>query len=177
MGKVKDKPKGRDAARVPHSKVKASKATKAGGRQFAVLPYRMTEEGLPEVLLIVSRETRRWVIPKGWPMEGRKPHEAAAREAFEEAGIIGMPSPRPIGCYGYDKRLDARRAVPCEVTVYPFAFLEQRKRWPERKERGQGRWMAPEEAAGAVDEPGLSEIIRAFGRALVPDGDIQAPRP
>ena len=78
--------------------------------QFAALPFRVADDGL-RVMLLTSRETQRWVIPKGWPMRGRKPREAAAQEAFEEAGILGtIVGKRPVGSCHYSKRLSAHTA-------------------------------------------------------------------
>ena len=143
-------------------------ARKAGAPrlQYAALPYRQRGDGSLEVMLVTSRETRRWVIPKGWPMKGRKPHASAAREALEEAGLIGKVGTKPIGTYRYDKRLKGGDAVPCSVDVFPLQVKSQRKRWPEQKQRSV-RWFAPEEAAEAVQETELSDIIRNF-EALSP---------
>lgn len=129
--------------------------------QYGALPYRH-RDGALEVLLIASRETRRWVIPKGWPMRGRKPHRAAEREAYEEAGVVGRIGKEPLGSYGYGKRLADGSVVPCEVGVYPLAVKRRRRHWPERAERGKGRWMTPEKAARSVQEPGLAALIRAL---------------
>jgi 8-oxo-dGTP pyrophosphatase MutT (NUDIX family) len=126
--------------------------------QYAALPYRRSADGTLEIMLVTSRETRRWVIPKGWPMKGRKPHASAAREAFEEAGLIGEISKRPIGSYGYEKRLKRGAVVPCVVEVFPLDVKTQRKRWPEKGER-ETRWFSPHEAAEAVEEAGLRGII------------------
>ncbi|HEX2018774.1 MAG TPA: NUDIX hydrolase, partial [Aurantimonas sp.] len=71
-------------------------------KQFAALPFRTDADGV-EVLLVTSRDTGRWVIPKGWPMKNRRPHRAAAIEAFEEAGVVGKASKVPMGTYDYDK--------------------------------------------------------------------------
>ena len=129
--------------------------------QYAALPYRQRGDGSLEVMLVTSRETRRWVIPKGWPMKGRKPHASAAREALEEAGLVGRVGKTPIGTYHYDKRLKGGDAVPCSVDVFPLEVKSQRKRWPEQKERSV-RWFAPGEAAEAVQESELRDIIRNF---------------
>jgi 8-oxo-dGTP pyrophosphatase MutT (NUDIX family) len=136
-------------------------------RQFGALPYRIGTDGTAEVLLITSRETRRWVIPKGWPMRGRKPHATAAREAFEEAGLVGEVSHKPLGAYAYDKRLKNGSSVPCLVEVFAFAVRQQRKRWPEKDQR-DGRWFSLEQAAALVDEPGLKDILHAFEPAEPP---------
>lgn len=130
--------------------------------QVGVLPMRRTPEGGTEILLVTSRETRRWIIPKGWPMKGRKPFEAAAREAYEEAGIVGRVGKRPIGFYLYEKRLKNRDAVLCQVTVFPLDVRKQLKKFPERGQR-EARWFSPSEAAEMVIEAGLAGLIRAAG--------------
>ncbi len=93
-------------------------------------------------------------------MKGRKPFEAAAREAYEEAGVIGHVGKRPLGFYLYEKRLKNRDAVLCQVKVFPLEVRKHLKRWPEQHER-EIRWFTPSEAAEAVVEPGLAGIIRA----------------
>ena len=130
--------------------------------QVGVLPMRQTPEGGTEVLLVTSRETRRWVIPKGWPMKGRKPYEAAAREAYEEAGVVGCVGKRPLGFYLYEKRLKNREAVLCQVKVFPLDVRKQLKKFPERGQR-DARWFSPSEAAEMVIEAGLAGLIRAAG--------------
>jgi len=93
---------------------------KSRGTQFAALPWRLGEGGTRQIMLLTSRETRRWVIPKGWPMKGRKPAEAAAKEAYEEAGLIGhIVGKRPTGNYHYPKRLTKGEAL-CRVRVFLF---------------------------------------------------------
>lgn len=129
--------------------------------QYAALPYRVRRDGTVEVRLITSRETRRWVIPKGWPMKGLAPAKAAARETYEEAGLLGAVSRKPIGLYTYDKRL-ANRSVPCDVIVFPLKVKHQVRNWPERSQRF-GFWFSIESAAAAVQEEDLKELILAFG--------------
>lgn len=128
--------------------------------QVAALPWRSGEAGV-EVLLITSRDTGRWVLPKGWP-EAREPlSEAAAREAGEEAGLTGSLSHIEVGRYFYAKALSSGQEVPCEVLVYPLEVVELANRWKERHER-ERRWFAGEEAARMVAEPDLGQIIAAF---------------
>jgi 8-oxo-dGTP pyrophosphatase MutT (NUDIX family) len=132
-------------------------------RQVGALPYRRTSGGSVMIMLITSRESRRWVIPKGWPMKGRKPFEAAAREAYEEAGLIGSIGKRPLGFYLYEKRLKSRDAVLCQVKVFPLEVRKQPKHWPEQHER-EDHWFTPSDAAEAVAEAGLAAIIRAASK-------------
>lgn len=128
--------------------------------QIAALPWRHGKKGL-EILLISSRETKRWVIPKGWPMKGRKPHAAAAQEAKEEAGLLGKIVKEPIGHFHYVKNMSDGTAQLCRVDVFPLEVEKQRKSWPERDQRIT-RWFLLEEAAELVREPELIALIRAF---------------
>lgn len=130
--------------------------------QFAALPWRIGEGGTRQVMLLTSRETRRWVIPKGWPMKGRKPAEVASREAYEEAGLVGqIVGRRPLGIFHYDKRLGTK-ALLCEVHVFSFRVSRQLRSWPEKNQR-ETRWFGVVEAARLVDEGGLAEIISCLG--------------
>ena len=136
------------------------------GQQYAALPWR--DQGELEILLVTSRETRRWVIPKGWPMKNKKPHAAAAREAMEEAGVTGRVVKRPIGAYSYIKRLKNGAPLQCWVDVFPLKVTGQLNRWPEQGER-TGHWFPVEEAAEAVEEPELQALIRAFAEHVAAD--------
>lgn len=131
--------------------------------QIAALPVRFDESGDLKVLLITSRETRRWVMPKGWPMKGKKPWKAAEIEAEEEAGVKGLISPQEIGTYCYDKRLDDGTVVPCRVMLYPMLVERTLKTWKERNERTR-RWFSPKAAAKAVDEPDLQELLKKVSK-------------
>jgi len=134
-------------------------------RQFAALPYRWGPDGRLQILVVTSRETRRWVIPKGWPMKGLKPFATAAREANEEAGLVGRIAKRAIGTYRYEKRLKSGVAALCEVQVFPMEVRGQRKNFREKDQR-EPRWVAPEVAAGLVEEPDLQALILALARQL-----------
>ena len=130
--------------------------------QVAALPIRTDATGGFEVLLISSRETHRWIIPKGWPMKGRKDHQAAAQEALEEAGVIGKVRKHPIGAYTYQKRLNDRMQ-PCRVMVYRLDVDAQKKTWPEKDQR-ERRWFKATDAADLVSEPGLASMILNLGK-------------
>jgi 8-oxo-dGTP pyrophosphatase MutT (NUDIX family) len=121
------------------------------------------------VLLLTSRETGRWIIPKGWPVKRLKPWETAAREAYEEAGLLGTVGQDPVGTYLYDKRLDNGRTVVVEVTVFPMAVRQQLEDWPERGER-RSRWVTPGQAAMLVEEGGLVDMLLETANGLSPAG-------
>lgn len=130
-------------------------------RQVAALPYRIESDGRAQVMLITSREQRRWVVPKGNTMATLNLHEAAAEEAFEEAGIFGIPCPTAIGEYRYRKRRADGTTRNVTVAVFPLAFQRQADEWPEQDER-EVRWFGLAEAADAVDEPELKRLIANF---------------
>jgi 8-oxo-dGTP pyrophosphatase MutT (NUDIX family) len=115
--------------------------------------------------LLTSRETKRWIIPKGWPIRGRKPHEAAAQEALEEAGVTGHVCKNPIGHYTYFKRRETHFDL-CKVDVFVLKFDRQLKAWREKGER-LTQWFTLEEAADLVDEVGLIAILRRLDRESV----------
>jgi 8-oxo-dGTP pyrophosphatase MutT (NUDIX family) len=135
--------------------------------QYGALCWRRVN-GAVEVLLITSRETGRWVIPKGWPMDGHTPEAAAAREAWQEAGAKGEVSAGCIGLFAYDKVIGPGQTVPCVVAVYPLRVITLDSRFPERKERRR-KWFPLAKAAGKVSEPELRAILATFG-ASVPGG-------
>ena len=141
-------------------------------QQVAALPYRTYADGpgsTPFVLLITSRQTGRWVVPKGNLMLGKAPHEAAAIEAEEEAGVRGLVSALPLGYFRYRKLYADGRTALAEVELFPLAVTEERKRWIEMDQR-ERRWFTAAEAATMVDEIELGELIHRFG-------DGQGPRP
>jgi 8-oxo-dGTP pyrophosphatase MutT (NUDIX family) len=141
-----------------------SKTSSAAKRvQYAALPYRRRGNSRTEIMLVTSRETGRWVIPKGWPQKRKKPHTAAAREAREEAGVVGKIEHDPIGTYSYEKRLKSGALIACEVRVFPLKVQRQKRGWPEKEER-EARWFSRKDASKAVREPALRNIIRSFRR-------------
>lgn len=130
-------------------------------QQFAALPFRLSTTGELEILLITSRTTRRWIIPKGWPMGERPPHKVAAQEAEEEAGVEGRASKKAVGFYHYDKMLSNGTFVRCRVDVFALNVTKQRSTWPERKHR-ERKWYSREEAAKIVGDAELVPLINAF---------------
>jgi 8-oxo-dGTP pyrophosphatase MutT (NUDIX family) len=166
--------------RKPAKKPEKKKAPSGPPRQqFAALPWRASAETGVEILLVTSRDTKRWIIPKGWPMKGRKPHIVAAIEAQQEAGLNGKVEKEKLGAFSYRKRLESGGAVDCVVDVYPLRVARQRKKWPEKGQRVT-YWFPFADAAQQVDEIELREIILAFGRLtaekLKASADAPAPR-
>lgn len=143
------------------------RSSRSETRQVAALPWRVGEEGR-QILMITSRETRRWVIPKGGRMAGKTDPQAAAIEAMEEAGVQGRIADSPVGVFRYAKRLKSGLDRPCVVAVYPLRVVIQLGDWPEAHQR-ERRWMTPDEAAASVDEPDLARLIAAFGAMPIED--------
>ena len=132
--------------------------------QFGALCWRAGKSGA-EVLLISSRETGRWVIPKGWPMKGRSGPEAAAIEAWEEAGVKGQITLAKLGQFTYEKilRRDTKKQTVqlCIVEVFPLEVTTLAPEFPEQRQRRR-KWFAPEAAARKVAEAELRALLSAF---------------
>ena len=128
--------------------------------QFGALCYRITDEKI-QVLLITSRRTQRWILPKGWPENGMTPGESAANEAMEEAGVSGAINERPLGVYYYEKTVENGENYPCIVTIYA---LKVKKKWVDYQEKSERRrkWFSQKGAAKRVLEPGLALLIKSF---------------
>jgi 8-oxo-dGTP pyrophosphatase MutT (NUDIX family) len=129
--------------------------------QVAALPWRPSPLGGIEILLVTSRDTGRWVLPKGWPEGEEKLDQSALREAQEEAGISGDIGAESVGSYFYDKRLPTGLAKRCEVQVFALEVTRIARKWPEMDQRTRN-WVAPEVAAELVNEPDLGELIIGF---------------
>jgi 8-oxo-dGTP pyrophosphatase MutT (NUDIX family) len=127
-------------------------------RQAGAIAYRIVD-GEVRVLLVTSRDTGRWVIPKGYIDAGLTPAQAAAREAYEEAGIKGtITTSMPLGFFTYFKKLGSGERQAATVEVYALRVKKQVKKWPERGERKLS-WVSVIEAARSVDEPGLARLL------------------
>jgi 8-oxo-dGTP pyrophosphatase MutT (NUDIX family) len=129
-------------------------------RQSAALPL-LGAGAAMRVVLVTSRETRRWVVPKGWIEPNEPPYRSAAREAFEEAGLHGEAEPDPLGLYAYPKRFGSGAVVSTEVLVFRFRVSQLLEDWPERQQRDR-RLFTPDAAADLVAEPGLAELLRSL---------------
>jgi 8-oxo-dGTP pyrophosphatase MutT (NUDIX family) len=133
---------------------------RARARQVAALSYRKSRDGELQFLLISSRTTRRFILPKGWRMKGKTGAKAAAIEAHEEAGVFGKVAKKPFGSYRYFKRTDSE-FILVKVDVYPLEVKGQRGKWLESSERAQS-WLCLEDAATLLDEPALVTLLRNF---------------
>ncbi|MDO9415593.1 NUDIX hydrolase [Pararhizobium sp.] len=134
--------------------------------QYAALCYRLKKKSSAlEILVITSRDTGRWVIPKGWPMQGKRAHEVAEREAYEEAGVKGKAQKKSIGFYTYQKGLDQGLKIPCKVQVHALEVNDLCKRFPEQGVRTL-EWVSYDEAAKRVAEPSLRNLILEFAATL-----------
>lgn len=147
------------------AKRKAVRKAKKGKpiRQVAAVPVRI-RDGKPEVLLVTSRTTRRFIVPKGWPMKGKSGRQAAVIEAREEAGVTGTTRKEALGKYRYWKRL-SDAFVPVEAVVYLLLVEEVLEDWKESTARERA-WLSPADAATLVDEPELATLIRGIGETV-----------
>jgi 8-oxo-dGTP pyrophosphatase MutT (NUDIX family) len=128
--------------------------------QYAALPFRLVE-GEPQVLLVTSRETKRWILPKGQPEKKVTACNVAAQEAYEEAGVVGQISTRSIGSFPSMKRLRSGQEVATRVRVYMLDVARELDDWPEMGER-ERRWLNIGEAVMMASEPGLTQFLLHF---------------
>lgn len=140
----------------------AAKAKGRTGTQFAALCWRIVGDS-PEVCLITTRGKGRWTLPKGWPMNGQTPAQAAATEAFEEAGVSGHAVNRCLGVYSYVKPKDKTRK-PLVTLVFPLHVHTVHDHWPEQADR-QRRWLSPAKAAKRLKPAALRHIVESFDPA------------
>lgn len=135
-------------------------------RQIAALPVRFSSDGAMEVYLVTSRGSGRWIIPKGNPIRGLLPQDVAAREALEEAGLVGPVLPRLLGCFPF-QRLRGSSGEACLIDVYPLHVERQLKTFPEKGERTV-RLCNLETALAIVSSPELAGLIAQYARDVAP---------
>ena len=128
--------------------------------QFGALCWRVRNDKV-QILLVTTRRTKRWVVPKGWPMDGETPAAAAATEALEEGGVEGRVSDQCLGIFTYTKEMDRDDDLPCVVAVFPLKVKRVLKDWPEKEARSR-RWETPRKAARLVHEPELARMLLNF---------------
>ena len=148
---------------MPEGSSRDPRAQGVARRQSAALPLLGAADSM-RVVLVTSRDTRRWVVPKGWIESHEPPHRSAVREAFEEAGLHGEAEADPLGVYAYPKRFGSGAVVTTEVLVFRFRVSQLLEDWPERLERDR-RLFTPDAAADLVAEPGLATLLRSLAGA------------
>jgi 8-oxo-dGTP pyrophosphatase MutT (NUDIX family) len=114
----------------------------------------------PQVLLVTSLRTRRWILPKGWPQKGLTLSQSAAAEAYEEAGVRGEIWPTPLGEYHYLKEKNGA-GLPCRVQVFPLLVTGIEPAFPEKGER-KLLWLPFDQAARRIAEPQLRKLLLEF---------------
>jgi 8-oxo-dGTP pyrophosphatase MutT (NUDIX family) len=139
------------------------------GKQVAALCWRVSQKAAPvlEVLLITSLNSKRWILPKGWPEPELTLAQSAAREAFEEAGVAGKIDAAPVGHYHYLKEKKDGSGVPCSVDIFALQVTKQLHDWPEKGAR-EMVWLPLDQAAVRVGEPGLRQVLRDFRKHHMP---------
>ncbi|KFC69701.1 NUDIX hydrolase [Devosia sp. LC5] len=150
-----EKPKGREMT--------AGETALDFAAQFATLPWRIGRSGAPEILLVTSRTSRHWLLPKGWLVRGKSAMESAEIEAFEEAGVQGKMRNKPIGVFAYNKILKTGETLPCRVTVFSLKVKKLLDDWPEAGQR-EREWFDIPAAADAVYEPQLRDFLLGLSR-------------
>ena len=132
--------------------------------QTGALPWRLSKRRRPEVLLVTGRRSGRWMIPKGWPMAGKSLADAAAREAFEEAGISGTVDPQPLGSFHHAKS-GFFGTTNVEILVHSLSVEKELLDWPERGERDR-QWFPLKKALSAVESDELRLLIANLGKQI-----------
>jgi 8-oxo-dGTP pyrophosphatase MutT (NUDIX family) len=131
--------------------------------QYGALPYRFTPTAALEILIVTTRQSRRWIVPKGWPIKRLTPSKSAAREAFEEAGVRGKIGVRAIGNFRYKKTGQNGADPDYEVKIFPLLVRRQSATWPEHGQRVV-QWVDPEKAIALIREPEKKAIVAKFAK-------------
>ena len=158
---------GRQRRRAIPRKPRKRKVKPALRIQYAALPYRFTPAAALEILLVTTRRSRRWIIPKGWPIKGLRPPKSAAREAFEEAGVRGKVGAKSVWASSITTSCSSSNGIPvnCEVRVFPLLVKRQSESWPEFEQRVV-QWVEPAKAVALIKEPGLKKLVAAFAKRI-----------
>lgn len=138
-------------------------ADKVVATQVAALCWRM-RKGIVQILLITSRDSGRWILPKGWPVAKLTLARAAAREAWEEAGVEGKVQDTPLGEFHYHKSVGTDESLHCTVIVHALRVQTLKSRFPETRQRRR-TWFHAREAADLVAEPQLQDLLRRIDQA------------
>lgn len=127
-------------------------------RQIAALPWRIFADGTLRIMIVTSRTNAKWMLPKGWPMDGKSDPEAALIEAYEEAGVSGSVSSSPLGSYHYTKLFADGSSKASQAIVYPIRVSSEEKVWDEKHQR-ERKWVRPRKAARMVFERDLARFL------------------
>jgi 8-oxo-dGTP pyrophosphatase MutT (NUDIX family) len=119
-------------------------------QQAGVVPLRNGQ-----VCLVSSRSGKRWVVPKGCMEPGMTAGQVALQEAWEEAGLVGILRPEPIGSYVYEKD-----GATCHVVVFLLEVTDAVDNYPESALR-QRIWVNIPQSLTRIDDPGLRELVRS----------------
>ena len=133
-------------------------------QQIGALCYSLSDKNI-KILLITSRRSKRWIIPKGWKVDKMSNRKSVALEAWEESGVQGRVSDRSIGTYYYRKRLSKNDFLTCAVKVFALHVKARKKKFPERGER-KSKWVNPTTAIDLVTEPELKTVIKNFAARI-----------
>ena len=160
----------RQGRRMKPDKIKSRPLRLARGQkrdvrtQFGALCYRVRQDKV-QVLLITSRTTKRWIVPKGWPINDATPASAAAQEAWEEAGVEGRVMGNSLGIYSYTKS-DIDDGLPCVVAVFPIKVKRLWTDYPEADQR-ERKWFSLKKASNLLTEPELRQLVRDFDPTIL----------
>ena len=138
----------------------SASAKRESRSQFAALPFRVVDDRV-QIMLVTSRRTKRWILPKGWPEDGMTPGECAAKEAWEEAGATGKAYDICLGVFSFEKFVEDAPDLPVIGLVYPLKVKKTKSNYPEAKERRR-KWFTPKKAAAAVHSAELKRILKTF---------------
>ena len=132
--------------------------------QIGALCYKIMDDKT-QILLITSRKSKRWIIPKGWKIDKLTNRKSVALEAWEEGGVQGKVSNRSIGTYDYRKKKDSGDFFTCRVKVYGLRVKSLKRKFPEQGQR-QLKWVDTNKAIEYVFEPELKNLIADFVKNL-----------
>jgi 8-oxo-dGTP pyrophosphatase MutT (NUDIX family) len=121
------------------------------------VPCRERADGEIEVLLVTGKGSRRWIIPKGWPVPGKSLADSAAQEAFEEAGVKGVVDPQPLGDFRHEKNVGPAD-IEIRIVVHAMRVEQELSDYPEARSR-ERQWFSVAEAVEMVDSVVLGTLI------------------
>lgn len=128
--------------------------------QLAALCHRVTKNG--KEVLLVSSSSGRWILPKGWPIDGLSAAQAAQQEAWEEGGVKStVANDTALGSFLSHKTYETGLTVPCETKVFALDVNTVANDFPEVHKR-ERVWVSPSKAATMVDNDGLKSLLEKF---------------